>query len=80
LTEVYQIGERANHKKKEGENNMRDSSEIWTGNAINYDQVCPTPPPALLDLLTQLIGRPSSLTPVWFLYSTSLFISFKFVY
>jgi len=37
---------------------MRDSSEAWTGKAISYDRVRPTPPPALLDLLTQLIGMP----------------------
>jgi ubiquinone/menaquinone biosynthesis C-methylase UbiE len=35
---------------------MRDSSEVWTGKASSYDQVRPTPPPALLDLLTQVIG------------------------
>ena len=34
---------------------MRDSSETWTGKASSYDRVRPTPPPALLDLLTQLI-------------------------
>jgi ubiquinone/menaquinone biosynthesis C-methylase UbiE len=37
---------------------MRDSSDIWTGKASSYDRVRPTPPPALLDLLTQLIGTP----------------------
>ena len=37
---------------------MRDPSEIWTGEALSYDQARPTPPPALLDLLTQLIGMP----------------------
>ncbi len=37
---------------------MRDSSEIWTGTALRYDQSRPTPPPVLLDLLTQLIGMP----------------------
>ena len=37
---------------------MRDSSEIWTGEALSYDRARPTPPPALLDLLTQLIGMP----------------------
>ncbi|HEX4206132.1 MAG TPA: class I SAM-dependent methyltransferase [Ktedonobacteraceae bacterium] len=37
---------------------MRDPSEIWTGNASSYDRVRPTPPLALLDLLTQLIGIP----------------------
>ena len=37
---------------------MSNSSEIWTGKASNYDQARPTPPPALRDLLTQLIGQP----------------------
>ncbi len=37
---------------------MRDSSEVWTGKASSYDRVRPTPPPALLDLLTQLIDLP----------------------
>ena len=37
---------------------MRDSSDIWTGKASSYDQVRPTPPSALLDLLTQLIDTP----------------------
>ncbi|HZR39223.1 MAG TPA: class I SAM-dependent methyltransferase [Ktedonobacteraceae bacterium] len=37
---------------------MRDSSNIWTGKASSYDRVRPTPPPALLDLLTQLISTP----------------------
>jgi ubiquinone/menaquinone biosynthesis C-methylase UbiE len=41
-----------------GGNNMRDPSEIWTGKASSYDRVRPTPPPALLDLLTQLIDMP----------------------
>jgi ubiquinone/menaquinone biosynthesis C-methylase UbiE len=35
---------------------MRDSSDVWTGKASSYNRVRPTPPPALLDLLTQLIG------------------------
>ncbi len=35
-----------------------ENSEIWTGKAISYDRVRPTPPLALLDLLTQLIGIP----------------------
>jgi ubiquinone/menaquinone biosynthesis C-methylase UbiE len=38
---------------------MRDSSNIWTGKASDYDRVRPTPPPALLDLLTQLITTPN---------------------
>jgi len=37
---------------------MTETSEIWTGKASSYDQARPTPPPALLDLLTQLIGLP----------------------
>ncbi len=37
---------------------MTETSEIWTGKASNYDRVRPTPPPELLDLLTQLIGTP----------------------
>jgi SAM-dependent methyltransferase len=37
---------------------MRDSSDIWTGKASSYNRVRPTPPPALLDLLTQVIGMP----------------------
>jgi len=37
---------------------MRDSSDVWTGKASSYNRVRPTPPLALLDLLTQLIGMP----------------------
>lgn len=37
---------------------MKETSEIWTGEAINYDRTRPTPPPVLLDLLTQLIHTP----------------------
>ena len=37
---------------------MTETSEIWTGKASSYNRVRPTPPPALLDLLTQLIGMP----------------------
>ncbi|MBA2682575.1 MAG: class I SAM-dependent methyltransferase [Ktedonobacteraceae bacterium] len=37
---------------------MRDSSEVWTGKASSYNRVRPTPPPALPDLLTQVIGTP----------------------
>jgi ubiquinone/menaquinone biosynthesis C-methylase UbiE len=37
---------------------MHDSSDVWTGKASSYDRVRPTTPPALLDLLTQLIGTP----------------------
>src|SRR5690242_21669390 len=37
---------------------MRDPSETWTGKASSYDRARPTPPPALLDLLTQLIDMP----------------------
>src|SRR5579872_2953439 len=34
---------------------MTETSEIWTGKASSYDRARPAPPPALLDLLTQLI-------------------------
>src|SRR5450631_1881825 len=37
---------------------MRDPSEICTGKATSYDRARPTPPLALLDLLTQLIQMP----------------------
>ena len=37
---------------------LQHSSDIWTGTAGAYDRARPTPPPALLDLLTQLIGQP----------------------
>lgn len=37
---------------------MSETSEIWTGKASSYDRVRPTPPPALIDLLTQLIDTP----------------------
>ncbi|MGZ3664169.1 MAG: class I SAM-dependent methyltransferase [Ktedonobacterales bacterium] len=37
---------------------MRDSSDAWTGKATSYDRARPTPPPALLDLLIQLIHLP----------------------
>ena len=37
---------------------MHNSSEVWTGKASSYDRVRPAPPPALLDLLTQLIDTP----------------------
>jgi SAM-dependent methyltransferase len=37
---------------------MTETSDIWTGTALSYDQARPTPPPVLLDLLTQLIGMP----------------------
>src|SRR5258707_1789070 len=37
---------------------MTETSEIWTGKASSYDRARPTPPPALLDLLTQLIDLP----------------------
>ncbi len=35
---------------------MRDSSDLWTGKASGYNRVRPTPPPALPDLLMQVIG------------------------
>ena len=37
---------------------MTETSEIWTGRASAYDQARPTPPSALLDLLTQMIRLP----------------------
>jgi ubiquinone/menaquinone biosynthesis C-methylase UbiE len=37
---------------------MTESSSIWTGKAGSYDRARPTPPPALLDLLTQMIHTP----------------------
>jgi ubiquinone/menaquinone biosynthesis C-methylase UbiE len=47
-------------EKQRGErrNSMTETSEIWTGEAARYDRTRPTPPPALLDLLTQLIYTP----------------------
>ena len=35
---------------------MTETSDIWTGKASSYDRARPMPPPALLDLLMQLIG------------------------
>ena len=37
---------------------MTETSDIWTGKASSYDRARPTPPPALLDLVTQLIQMP----------------------
>lgn len=37
---------------------MQHSSEVWTGKADSYDNVRPSPPAALLDLLTQVIDTP----------------------
>jgi SAM-dependent methyltransferase len=37
---------------------MTDTSNIWTGRASSYDRARPSPPPVLLDLLTQVIGTP----------------------
>src|SRR5215472_9639022 len=37
---------------------MTETSDVWTGKAGSYDRARPTPPPALLDLLTQLIDLP----------------------
>lgn len=37
---------------------LHHSSDIWTGKASAYNRVRPTPPPALLDLLTQVIDMP----------------------
>jgi ubiquinone/menaquinone biosynthesis C-methylase UbiE len=39
----------------EGRKSMSDTSEIWTGEAAHYDQVRPSPPTVLVDILTQLI-------------------------
>jgi ubiquinone/menaquinone biosynthesis C-methylase UbiE len=40
----------------EEDDSVTETGEIWTGKASSYDRARPTPPPALLDLLTQLIG------------------------
>jgi len=37
---------------------MTDSSDVWVGEADQYDQIRPTPPVVLLDILTQLIHTP----------------------
>lgn len=37
---------------------MTENSEVWTGKARTYDRARPTPPSALLDLLTQVIQMP----------------------
>jgi ubiquinone/menaquinone biosynthesis C-methylase UbiE len=37
---------------------MAESSGVWTGVAAQYDQTRPSPPPVLLDILTQLIHTP----------------------
>ncbi|HET8626177.1 MAG TPA: class I SAM-dependent methyltransferase [Thermomicrobiales bacterium] len=37
---------------------MTEASDIWTGKAGRYDRARPTPPAALLDLLTQVIRTP----------------------
>jgi ubiquinone/menaquinone biosynthesis C-methylase UbiE len=37
---------------------MTETSDVWTGKASSYDRARPSPPPVLLDLLTQLIGMP----------------------
>lgn len=37
---------------------MTETSDIWTGKASSYDRARPTPPTALLDLLTQMIHLP----------------------
>ena len=37
---------------------MTDTSDVWAGKASSYDRVRPSPPPALLDLLTQVIHLP----------------------
>jgi ubiquinone/menaquinone biosynthesis C-methylase UbiE len=43
---------------KKGGNGMTETGDVWTGKASSYDRARPTPPPALLDLLTQLIRLP----------------------
>lgn len=37
---------------------MTETSEMWTGKASSYDRTRPSPPPVLLDLLTQVIATP----------------------
>jgi ubiquinone/menaquinone biosynthesis C-methylase UbiE len=37
---------------------MTEATEIWTGEAGMYDRTRPTPPPVLLDILTQLLYMP----------------------
>lgn len=37
---------------------MTETSDVWTGKAVSYDRARPTPAPALLDLLTQMIHLP----------------------
>ncbi|HLZ24861.1 MAG TPA: class I SAM-dependent methyltransferase [Ktedonobacterales bacterium] len=37
---------------------MTETSAVWTGKASSYDRARPTPPPTLLDLLTQVIHLP----------------------
>ena len=37
---------------------MAETRDMWTGNAGSYDRARPSPPPVLLDLLTQMIGTP----------------------
>src|SRR5215472_13569831 len=37
---------------------MRDPSDTWTGIASSYDRTRPAPPPALPDLLLQMIRLP----------------------
>jgi ubiquinone/menaquinone biosynthesis C-methylase UbiE len=45
-------------KKERRGTSMTEPSDIWTGKASSYDWARPSPPPALLDLLTQLIHLP----------------------
>jgi hypothetical protein len=45
----FRTSQLALHLLKKGENSMTETSEVWTGKAISYDRVRPTPPPALLD-------------------------------
>lgn len=37
---------------------MAETSNLWTGKAASYDRARPSPPAALLDLLTQVIHTP----------------------
>ena len=45
---------------------MTNSKAVWAGEASNYDQTRPTPPPVLMDILTQLIhtDRPALVVDV----------------
>ena len=49
---------RRDERRARREDSTRDSSDLWTGVAGNYDRARPSPPAALLDLLTRLIRQP----------------------